>query len=220
MQFFSLKIPTMVTSSADSRPLRIRRGGMLNPPPAVAESGCRPIVGTTHRGRPPSNPLLFLFFGRPRWVVPTSCRFRHIIARRNCSNMRRRRRPAMSLPRVAEGGEPCLTAGERSVTRGLCAAPSNRRRRRRTAPTRHYISCILSAIRGLCMAGCRRVTHGGLLAATRYRTALVRPRWGRLIERLRHPRVTLADTRSPAVKHSSPPSATHAGGVSPFGEIG
>ena len=39
----------------------------------------------------------------------------------------------------------------------------------------------------------------------------VRPRWGRLIEWLRHPRVTL---RSPAVKHGSPPSATHAGAIS------
>ena len=120
---------------------------------------------------------------------------------------------------VAEGGELCLTAGERtsvSVTRGLCATPCNRRRRRRTAPTRHYISRILSTVRGLCMADClwRRVhvwNTSNRAASEDCRIALVRPLRGRLIERLRHPRVTL---RSPAVKHSSPPSATVAGAVS------
>ena len=112
-----------------------------------------------------------------------------------------RRRPAMLPPRVsdtpptcvAEGGEPCLTAGERasaSVTRGQCASPSNRPQRGRTAPTRHHIMYTVSY---------PRTVHGRLSAAMRTAwpgLALVRPRWGRLIERLHHPRVTL---RSPAV---------------------
>ena len=166
---------------------------------------------TTAVGRP---------YGRADFDTPSQ---------RNRPNMRRRRRRTMLPPRhVAEGGEPCLTAGERSVTRGWRNRSINRPQRGRTAPTRHYISYILSAIRGLCMAGCPRVTHGrlsaatrcrrtvlgGLLAATRYRMAHVRPLRGRVVEGLGYPRVTLADARSPAVKHGSPPSATHVGAVS------
>ena len=53
----------------------------------------------------------------------------------------------------------CKLRGLRSLTLAhprTVRRTINRRRRRRTAPARHYISCILSSVGGLCMADCRR----------------------------------------------------------------
>ena len=81
---------------------------------------------------------------------------------------------------VAEGGELCLTAGERasaSVTRGQCAAPSIVAEGGEQHPlgTTYYVYCLMYTV------VCRRAVHGGLSAATR---TCVEHEWPRSIRGL------------------------------------